>query len=856
MVMNRGFVKGERGFTLIEMTVSLGVIAIIGTLLLSGVISANTNTETADLIVFMDNVTKESREVFESNPNDILQGNVVTSDSNRYPYNEMVYQSTDEDNISYTKSYTKSLNSAIPGSAEENYQLIVSFTGTDNPLPEGFSFKTKSYSMEAKVFEKIDGTMSREAIYTKNYTFDNITVKEFPTVGEIKKVTFQGNGGCVVNSETRTDCIGSSIQREYFKGDSIYATSIDGLMIPAGYQGNKKFIGWSQAANDRNLLQNDYKIEEDTSVYAQYLSADTYRLEFRISGAERFNVDGITGEAVTKPYFIEKKPASTPVYIKDMEHDITRFFVNNAVRKNGYNFLYWEDIDGNPVNVNTELDDNYMILYPHFEALDDADQEIISLNLTLDLNGITAGEDNGTERLFARYPFTKMEYELQYDDMNDAFIVIQKEFFNGDYGSLTEISKGTLLSEKRFTTSSDNLKFTYANSSYSTLTEYIQAVREDSSHSFSVSDIRLKIKMPTFNLKDYYTGNYSKDDLRSGGVTLNANQAELLFGNPETSEFVFKGKEGDQLPVIDTVSLTKLADKISDMTDNNGDFSNTGSIFYDNSGDVSYGSYDIEKVIPGKEQSIMDKRFRQVHYHYVVPTSNVLYSGGASMRVSDVETYVKDNTIWLKLSLKFNNGNWAVYSKEPTEFSTGIPYETNQKDSQGNDLKDPRTGRVLKQYTRIKQLNISVDGWSNDISRLNSDSSFKTRFSYLGGTPAGFIYSWYPLDSYTDFTAAEVKYLNKESLEIIKSSVPQSGKAANLYSNKCPIAGTYGPYLMSPICASLPQMRWVGYEDYFVRYINYKTDDQIVKQQIMTFKGNQNKSYLPSFVKNIPYTGS
>lgn len=848
--------KSEKGFTLMEMVVSIGVIAIIGTLLISTIVTTNANTETADFLVYMENLTKEAREIFEVNPNGIIAGPPESEAPDMYPYNSMLRNSVGigSNVFQYSGSVRKNLVlDKTPTPGDEKYRIIITFTSTDKTNPSGFSFTTKTYEMDASVYEvNDDGSLQKEAIYTKKHTFDDIEVHEYPTVGELKTVTFNGNGGCIVDSATSTSCKGTSVSRQYFKGDSLLGTSSDGDTIPFSYKNDGLFIGWSLGSTDRDLLQSNFQVENDITVYAQYLNLSQYRLEFRINGSERFNVDGLTGEAAIKPYFVEKNMSSNPVMVKDLSSNIDRFFVNNAVRKNGYKFLYWKDVDGNKVTQNTILSKKYTVLYPHFEPLENGDQEIVSVNLSLDLRGISAGNNTGdpkVERLFARYPFTKMEYELKYDENKDSMIVVQNEIFNGDYGSLTSLNKGTVLSRKEFdTTLSSNLKFVYNGNKYSTFREYMDDALDDSTHIYSVSDIRLHVIMPTFTINNYFQSTKAKDDLKSGGITLNGTQAQQLFDNPEQSVFEFKKNAvGESIPFTDVVSMNKFANKISNDTGGQGELFNVGSVMYENSGEVSYDSYVHTSTIPGKEVTVEDKHIREFSYTYVVPSST-LKTLNSNIVVSNASTFVRNGNIWVKFDLKFANGRWAVTSNTSTEINTGVPYVTSQ------NIKGP-DGDDLKQYARLIDLNVYYDGRYID-SPINVKGGLET--IKPNGT------NWYPDEAFSGryeklFNNDTKNFLNNRNSVLkfggaIGRSLAEEGDPVNCYTPYYSNGMIWGPTIMSPYCVELPNLRWVSYNEYAYSFkYTIKTDPIKTEIEILTFAKDPKQNYLPPFITSIPY---
>lgn len=709
--------KNERGFTLMEMVISLGVIAIIGSLLVSSIVTINANTKTADLMSFLDGVTSEAREVFASNPDKVINNNFDSTDPSFFPYIDMAYQVKNANEVLYTQSYTENLHQTTIGNSDEQYKIEISLLGSDQSAAPGFSFKTKKIKMKAKVSEKVNGIFKPEPIYSKEYTFDNVIVSQFPTVGEAKKVTFQGNGGCIVQNTNQTACLGFTKEKDYFKGDSIYSPGVDGSPIYAAYLKNSLFIGWSLGSNDRNLLGNNYKVMNDMAVYAQYLSTNQYRLEFQISGDERFNVEGITGDAATKPYFVEKTSTAKPT-ISGMEPNISRFFVKNAVRKNGYRFDYWEDANGKKVDPSTVMDQQYMILYPHFTPLDSGDQEMLSLNLNLDLNNISAGKSNNVDRLFALYPFTKMEYSLKYNTSDDSFDITQKEIMNKDYQTLTGISKGSVMSTKTFNTKQDaNFYLTLGGKKYTSFTEYVKASLDDPSHSFSIADVRLHVSMPTFSLGDYYTSPTAKDVLRANtGNTLDKNSATSLFSNP-TASAVFSYANNQPL---DAASLTAIDNKISDLTNNTGTFYNTGAVSFASSAATSYDSY--KKKGKPTTTYIYDDHIKQYNIYITIPLSNLgkmlnknksdlAKKGG--VHVSNVKAYYDDQfdaykSIHIRYDLKFGDGSYAVDNPNgsPTvDINTGIPLieDQYQKDPDGNELYT---------YNKISTINFTIDNWN------------------------------------------------------------------------------------------------------------------------------------------------
>lgn len=845
--------KTDKGFTLIEMVIALGVIALIGTLLIQSVATTSANTKTADLIVFLDQTTKQAREKFEAYPNEVLNNHMSLSDSEFYPYNDMAYQMVSANELHYRASFTKNLKRTTMGSSDEIYLMDINFTGIDKSTPAGFSFRVKSFQMKTTVYEKIGGVMNEEPIYTKEFTFDNVMIQEFPTIQETRKVIFHGNGGCIVASLDAPTCISTSVEKEYYKGDSIYGTTLDGSRTPFGYQEHATFIGWSLSNSDRNLITNSFRVEEDTTVYAQYLAENQYRLEFSINGSERFNVDGITGEDAIKPYYVENGFSHSPVLVKDMDN-VERFFTNNAVRKNGYQFLYWEDKDGNEVTLESIIDEPHMILYPHFEQLEDGDQEVLSANLVLDLTNVSAGNNmyDNSNRLFSVYPFTKMEYNLEYDAATDAFTITQNEIFSGDYGSWTGMRDGDVMSSKTFRMGSDaEFYFSSGGEKYHTLTEYINAIKDHADHSFSIGDIRLKVKMPTFDLGSYYATDSLHDELKSANsITLSETQATTLLQEDHDAQFTFIKKNNQILPIANDDSILALNNKIADLTGNKGSFTNVGSVRFESTGNVSYDTYQIMTTIPGEKYDITDDHIVEIAYKLIIPGSTI-YGRASNFVVGNIETFVQYNEIYIKVDIKFANGNWATSNGGPIVYSTGIPFVRDQG-------KNGPDGKPLKQYQRITDIGIGSDIYTSTDGISLGNTEVKTRMDYtVNGKP-----SWYPPEAFEGiydgkYSEGQINNFNRNYR--LGNGIAWTGRLASDtpgLSGMCASVGMswWGPRLINPGCVAIPGNTF-HYPEYYAKTIHWVGTGEpvIANKTVNTFKKDSDQSYLPPFITNVQY---
>lgn len=755
--------KNERGFTLIEMVISLGVIAIIGSLLVSSIVTINANTKTADLMSFLDSFTTQAREVFASNPDKVFNGNFDPSDPAFFPYNNEdmnFFPATAPDpNAHYRQSFTENLQNTGFGDPNEHYRIEITFVPSDEPnSAPGFDFHTKKIEMKAKVSEKVNGVMKAEPLYSREYTFNNVVAGTNP-VTKFHKVTFNGNNGCIVNSTDPTSCLPSnSITKDYADGSSLVGPGADGSSY-RGYLANSTFIGWSLGASDRNLLGGNYRVTQDISVFAQYLAQNQYRLEFQINGNQRFDskVTGLQGNDATKPYYVEKTFATEPK-VKDMENNISRFWSPYAVRQNGYKLKGWADEHGTPVTIDSLISnsDRYMVLHPVMEEIPSGDLEEIPLHFTLNLNNVVAGTNGSGTRMFALYPFTRMEYNLTYKPSDDSFDITQKEIMNDDEKLLTGVNKGTVMSTKTFNTKNDeNFYLDYQGQKYKTFTEFVKGRLDDPKHVFSISNTQLEVNIPTFDLKDYYTASGAKDSLQtSSGVTLNQSTANTLFADP-SNRANFGFSNSGNVP-MDANSVNAINNKIADLTYGIGTFTNTGGIDPMQSTTHSYSNY--VDVIPGREKDFTDKHLQVYDVYISIPLSILGKMNPGSTKpgmpdlealhgvhVSNIQVYYDDiydgtKSIHIRYDLKFGNGKSAVKSIDGTDsptidINTGIPAVEwqNQQDKKGNELYT---------FNKLQTIHFTIDGWDGAAIVDGKHGSGKSSLSDLTLDTSQVIYTY------------------------------------------------------------------------------------------------------------------
>ena len=116
----------EKAFTLVEMSVVLSVVALIGSLLVGGVVTVNNNRVSADVLEFFDKEIEEANENFKLEPQKVLKQAIDRPE----PYLSMSYSTLGNQTpgFQYTGYYAEDLtpqSGSTTGFAK--YQLIVRF---------------------------------------------------------------------------------------------------------------------------------------------------------------------------------------------------------------------------------------------------------------------------------------------------------------------------------------------------------------------------------------------------------------------------------------------------------------------------------------------------------------------------------------------------------------------------------------------------------------------------------------------------------------------------------------------------------------------------------------------------------
>lgn len=872
-------IKSDKGFTLLEMVISIGIVAVIGTVIVSSVLTANANTEKANVIEFMDHITTQAKENFKAHPEAVLSNASVDP---IFPYAGMVYTMLSENDIKYEAEYTAGLQRVTSGVLDDSkYRMEIQFKGTDKTATAGFAFKIKTYKMKVLVKEKKNGVELDEPIYDKEYTFDKVTLGNFidstpvdPDVTHI--VTFENEGGKITDPLT-SNVINSAYQKNYSHNQPFGLPST----VPYLTKDDHLFIGWKADQTSKQLIQPSYLIQNAQTVYPYLLensdTAKEYRVEFYVTPNQRFQIEGITGDEVSKPYVIQKTFPVTKGVVKivDFGEAVNKFFAEGAVRENGKEFKYWVNAEGERVNEQSVLTNQNTVLYPYFEDLK-GDMEEISLDFKLDLTTVDAGNNqvNTKEtRKYAIFPFTKMEYELQYDKNSDSFTLIQTEIYNGE--DQTSVKKGDVLSTKEFKTGKSNsFYFVHDGKRYDTISSYISNTLLDSSHRFDITSINLEVNAPEFELGDYYKLTFA-DTLKmkagSADVSLDEASAKELFQSNQKPIFTYKASDEGTHPLFSAEDVQELNERIYEISDGKGSsIINSGNVNFTQNGKATYTTRTVETLIPGGTVEKKVELRREYGIKVYLPVDVLNFTGSSSSTTTlDARVYVKNNQIMIDFNLKYPNGKSALNPSTLT-LNTSIPYKVNTDD-----------GPI---YNHIDILNFSPDanGYKINVNSIKQDNPYRTTINMTGLGYGAAVTGWYPqeaVDRFSEYRDQEIYgydgkremvlegldknhiiQFDENRLRAIPVATDSRAKGYPIfpYSSKVNLLtqylfDTYTNYFVvkGVNVKGSPEMASKGYRSVYGT-TTVKTEDTLVKQTIGTFSTNST-NYLPPFVGFTTY---
>ena len=874
-------IKSDKGFTLLEMVISIGIVAVIGTVIVSSVLTANANTEKANVIEFMDHITTQAKENFKAHPEAVLSN---ASADPIFPYAGMVYTMYSENDIRYEAEYTAGLQRVTSGVTDSKYRMEIQFRGTDKSTTAGFAFKIKTYKMKVLVKEKKNGVELNEPIYDKEYTFDKVTLGDFidstpvnPDVTHI--VTFENDGGKITDPLT-SNVINNAYQKNYSHNQPFGLPST----VPYLTKDDYLFIGWKADQTSKQLIQPSYLIQNAQTVYPYLLensdTAKEYRVEFYVTPNQRFQIEGITDDEVSKPYVIQKSFPVTKgvVKIADFGEVASKFFSEGAVRENGKEFKYWVNAAGERVSEQSVLNNQNTVLYPYFEDLK-GDMEEISLDFKLDLTTVDAGNNqvNAKEtRKYAIFPFTKMEYELQYDKNSDSFTLIQTEIYNGE--DQTGIKKGDVLSKKEFKTGKSNsFYFVHGGKRYDDISSYIYHTLLDSNHRFDITSINVEVNAPEFDLGDYYKLTFTDTLKMKAGdadVPLDETSAKKLLQSNQKPIFTYKESDEGTHPLFNEDDVKELNERIYEISDGKGSsIINSGNVNYAQNGKATYTTRTVETLIPGGTVEKKVELRREYGIKVYLPVALLNFTGSSTSTTTlDAKVYEKNNQIMIDFNLKYPNGNSALNPSTLT-LNTKIPYKQNTVD-----------GTI---YNHIDILNFSPDanGYGINVNSIKQENKYLTFINMAGFGYGAAVKGWYPqeaVDRFSEYRDQEIYgYDGKREMVLEGLNKNHTIRFDENRLEAAPIATDNRPkgYPLFPNSGKVNLIaQWLidQYSDlnnfYVVKGVNVKgspdmvskgyrsvygtttvkTEDTLVKQTIGTFSTNST-NYLPPFVGFTSY---
>lgn len=881
-----------------ELVVSIGIISMISSIVLSSVIGANTNSTTANIISHMDNITTQAKEVFQLYPDDVLNGSTRED-----PYVTMsnigLAKDTNGNEIAgsteYITHYNEGLSILRIDDPAVQYKLVVTFLPKTVDNVKGFSHSTVKYEMEANVYAKETApstNFKKESLYTKVFEFDRITTNAFESIPKrTLTVSFDPNGGTIYLNGAKQSS--GKYEQKYYTGEAIYG---GGRFITSKKDKNK-FIGWSTSntlPNSRILINPDtYKVKNSETLYAQYLKNDTtveYRLQLNLGPDESWNVSNssISNDSI---FFEKEVSASNPApLVKNMGNDVDEFFKSNAVKKRGYKFLHWRDSNGKEVDTNTQLKEQYMQLYPVFKKLDNDRTELISVNLTLDLTNEVAGTssvDSSKSRLYAVYPFTKMEYEIKYVKDSDSFDVIQVEKIDNagnKYGSLPGgLKDGDVLSTKTYNTNvNTNVYVDDGTNKHKTLGSYIASKKTDPNDPFIIDAIDLRVNAPKFDISSFYS-NADRDNLSFGsGSVLDSEQTRKLFVQTEDKKPTFTYKSSK--PIQQTKNIQDLKERIailSKLPVMDDMFDNSGRVFYQSSGDASFTTRNVSHTTTQEVGENRNVYLRGYTANYTLPFNSVYTDQNFNayfMNLTPDVMKAEDGEYYLTLRIKDQGITWRSPSSKGSMFNsgdsdndaiiqTGIPlYGGNHKaDKAHEDPEDSGNYYDYEVYNYIHSVNVMT---------LNGGTRrMEVTFSGLENTADYALYK----NQFLPLVSKKGAHIFSTSVQapVVEGSFgslnenPKGGWVRNnlldtyqhSLSEYC--AGTCSPVarvpfkkkvLELPVLVDAEFNTKANVDDLKVGSLRKTTETVTIDKKIATFENTNNTNFLPPFIGSIPYT--
>lgn len=724
--------KSEKAFTLVEMSVVLSVVALVGTLLVGGVVTTNNNRASADVLEFFDKEIETANENFKIEPQAVLNNEPVRPE----PYQNMQYSNLTGSvpGFQYSGFYTENLdpqNVVTTGAAK--YMLQITFEQetdiTRQKEVEGFDRQLTSYEMKAAVVELVDGKYDFEKPLLER-SYKGISVegelegnKEKDTKVSYKVVNPDERPATIYNYSTG-DSQENELDAMFANGDEFYSQKV--AVVEAGSdpdgedQPAKAFVGWGTESNSRDVIPNDAKVTGEMNVYAVFAE---YRVEFQLKPGQQFD-PSVVPENPTENYFVEgafsDHPEGTTTIGEIAEDEGAKTTIEtllgeaeSQVIQAGYKFLGWRDavtkdpistsLGGKGIDTVLQEGDPYLQLEAVMEKRDpDAS---LKLNLKLNLSDHKIGD-----RKFFLYGTSNMDYKVVFDD--EKGLGVQQTEYNTWNGKTEQVS------EETFYLGGDKLKLEFTDASdgkVDSAASLEELLKNYAGKYVEVSSVKVTVTAPTFNSESYRNEpEATRDKVYYNGVRVTNEQLKSLdvSGTFPSDKMKYQTKDLDgaetNLP-MDEETNNALNEKLlssygQDKTQAQVKVYNVSGGISHNKGNGSSVTTRTEKIevkIPGTPEKKVYGDRTGITYKIVVPLTllNGNPQNGGTMNKPNVQISVgvnNEGNIYISVGGTIGVGGYPLYYGGGGDtFDTGIKY------------KDTYNGQTI--YNRITTVQVATD---------------------------------------------------------------------------------------------------------------------------------------------------
>lgn len=723
--------KSEKAFTLVEMSVVLSVVALVGTLLVGGVVTTNNNRASADVLEFFDKEIETANENFKIEPQAVLNNEPVRPE----PYQNMQYSNLTGSvpGFQYSGFYTENLdpqNVVTTGAAK--YMLQITFEQetdiTRQKEVEGFDRQLTSYEMKAAVVELVDGKYDFEKPLLER-SYKGISVegelegnKEKDTKVSYKVVNPDERPATIYNYSTG-DSQENELDAMFANGDEFYSQKV--AVVEAGSdpdgedQPAKAFVGWGTESNSRDVIPNDAKVTGEMNVYAVFAE---YRVEFQLKPGQQFD-PSVVPENPTENYFVEgafsDHPEGTTTIGEIAEDEGAKTTIEtllgeaeSQVIQAGYKFLGWRDavtkdpistsLGGKGIDTVLQEGDPYLQLEAVMEKRDpDAS---LKLNLKLNLSDHKIGD-----RKFFLYGTSNMDYKVVFDD--EKGLGVQQTEYNTWNGKTEQVS------EETFYLGGDKLKLEFTDASdgkVDSAASLEELLKNYAGKYVEVSSVKVTVTAPTFNSSEYRDEpEATRDKVYYNGVRVTNEQLKSLdvSGTFPSDKMKYQTKDLDgaetNLP-MDEETNNALNEKL--LSSYGQDKTQAQVKVYNVSGGISHNKGNGSSVttrtekIPVKIPATPEKKVygdrTNITYKIVVPLTllnkNAVNAGTTWKPHVQISVGVNNSgNIYIRVGGTIGQSYMPLYAGGWDEFDTGIKY------------KDTYNGQTI--YNRITTVQVATD---------------------------------------------------------------------------------------------------------------------------------------------------